>query len=82
MPSLSCGRICLASMDIASRSSGISSCIEPELSMRKTKLDGGRSVSSVVFPWIPTSRSWRCAFHGHWPISKVAENFPSPGGCG
>ena len=56
--------------------------IEPETSMRKTRLLAGRLSFAISRPFSPM-RTSRCAgVHGHAATSIVAEKGASPFGCG
>ena len=57
-----------------------SSDIEPEVSIRNTRFDGGRLAGSIVFPFSPIrARRWP-ASHGQAATSTRTENGSSPGG--
>ena len=56
--------------------------IEPETSMRNTRLRGGSCSDSMRLPCSPTSSRWCRGAHGHGATSVVTENGCVPAGRG
>ena len=58
------------------------SFIEPETSIRKTRLLGGRLLVSISRPFRPIRTSRWDASQGHRATSRLTENGSSPFGAG
>ena len=56
--------------------------IDPDVSIRNTRFNGGRTSTSGNAPWIAICTSFVPAFHGVGPTDTVGRNGAVPSGAG